>query len=604
MKKLFFTFLSICICYTSFAQNKINQEQNLFQSSCIKPQRIDKVGQGHYFIDFGKDAFGALLLNFKTEQSNSIVIHIGEKLSGKNTIDRTPGGTIRYQRVVLTDVPQNRQFRVDIPKDGRNDNYPAVLLPDSFGRIMPFRYCEIENIDIPISEVDIFQKVFNFRFDDNASAFSCSDTVLNQVWEMCKHTIKATSFCGFYVDGDRERIPYEADALINQLSHYSVDSEYSLARRTNEYFIDHPTWPTEWILQTVLVFYYDYLYTGNTKFISKHYESLKNKTLMALEREDGLISTKSSNMTKELLSSVGFEVNYTGRPIEDIVDWPHDERDGYEMVAINTVVNSFYYLDLIIMAEIAEKLNKKEDAELFRNKSFLVKNTINKKLFNSATGLYVDGEGSIHSSLHANMFPLAFGIVPAENVNKVVSFIKSRGMACSVYGAQYLLEALYKAGEAGYALNLITATEGDRNWWNMIRIGSTMALEAWDMKYKPNLDWNHAWGTAPANIITRYLWGVTPSQPGFEKVTIKPQMAELSFSEIKVPTVKGAINAKFEEKKNEQLYVIDLPTGMKGEFIPVNATDSKIVLNGKVVISNPESLELKEGINRIKIRNN
>jgi hypothetical protein len=31
-----------------------------------------------------------------------------------------------------------------------------------------------------------------------------------------------------YVDGDRERIPYEADAYINMLSHYAVDSEYSI----------------------------------------------------------------------------------------------------------------------------------------------------------------------------------------------------------------------------------------------------------------------------------------------------------------------------------------------------------------------------------------
>lgn len=56
-------------------------------------------------------------------------------------------------------------------------------------------------------------------------------------------------------------------------------------------------------------------------------------------------------------------------------------------------------------------------------------------------------EGTDHSSLHTNMFPLTFGLVPEERKITVVEFIKSRGLTFSVYGAQFLLEALCKAGE-------------------------------------------------------------------------------------------------------------------------------------------------------------
>lgn len=62
------------------------------------------------------------------------------------------------------------------------------------------------------------------------------------------------------------------------------------------------------------------------------------------------------------------------------------------------------------------------------------------------------------------MFPLAFDLVPAEHVKSVTTFIKSRGMACSVYGAQFLLEGLYNNNEALYATELISNTKGDRNW--------------------------------------------------------------------------------------------------------------------------------------------
>ena len=105
---------------------------------------------------------------------------------------------------------------------------------------MPFRYVEIENAQSEIEAGDLRQKIFQYYFDDNQSSFTSSDTVLNQVWDLCKYSIKETTFAGLYVDGDRERIPYEADAYINQLGHYGMDSEYPIGKRTIEYFMEHP----------------------------------------------------------------------------------------------------------------------------------------------------------------------------------------------------------------------------------------------------------------------------------------------------------------------------------------------------------------------------
>ena len=59
----------------------------------------------------------------------------------------------------------------------------------------------------------------------------------------------------------------------------------------------------------------------------------------------------------------------------------------------------------------------------------------------------------------------------------------------------------------------------------MIELGSTMTLEAWDVKYKGNLTWNHAWGAAPANIVPRFLMGVRPLTPGYERILVQPQPA-------------------------------------------------------------------------------
>ena len=610
----FFAVLFIVSGNTSMSQPKSPSiEENQFQSALLNPWRIVKVAENHYFIDFGKDAFGTVVLTMKSSQTDTLIVHLGEKTTNSNHIDRNPGGTIRYQKVVLTDIPAKKEYQVKLTPDKRNTNPPAIALPDSFGVIMPFRYCELENLKVPIDEIVIKQKVYNYRFNDKSSAFVCSDTILNKVWDLCKYTIKATSFCGVYIDGDRERIPYEADAYINQLSHYSVDDEYSMARRTNEYFIDHPTWPTEWILHTVFLFYNDFLYTGDLEPISRNYEALKAKTLIDLEREDGLISSKSEKLTDHVMKTIGFK-DSTQR-LRDIVDWPPSqsdaawmnlpnkdgERDGYEMAKVNTVVNSFHYLNLKFMAEIAGYLRKKDDSLFFHQKSVRVKEAINQKLFDQTKGIYVDGENSKHSSIHANMFPLAFGIVPSENLKSVVSYIKSRGMACSVYGAQYLLEGLYLNGEADYALDLMSSTS-DRSWWNMIKVGSTMALEAWDMKYKPNSDWNHSWGAAPANIITRCMWGIRPIQPGFAFVQIKPQLGRLTSGKIKVPTLKGAIIAEYLKIDNQySSFIIELPKGMKGEFVLPQGNQVKITVNKKQVkLINGHAI-LNPGLNRIEI---
>lgn len=533
----------------------------------IQPVRVVQKGKGHIFIDFGKAAFGTLKLNrVSASDDHKIEVHLGEAISGENSVNRNPGGCIRYRKIPLQLKQGTHTYRLAIPPDKRNTGAKAIKMPEKIGEVMPFRYCEIMNYPGELNHSMITQLVVNYRFNDNTSHFISSNTVLNDVWNFCKYSIKATSFCGVYVDGDRERIPYEADAYINQLGHYCVDREFSLARYSHEYLITHPTWPTEWIMHSIFMAWADYLYTGDRRSLEKYYPDLKAKLLLPLAREDGLISTRPGKITPQLLEAIhlGAEFPVGEHGFRDIVDWPGGERDNYCFMPINTVVNAFHYRALVLMSQIARALGKDQDSKKFRARAELVKESINMKLFDKNLELYVDGEATEHTSLHANMFPLAFGLVPVEYKNSVVNFIKTKGMACSVYGAQYLLEALYNANEDVYALSLLTSTL-ERSWAHMIYdVGSSITLEAWDQKYKSNLDWNHAWGAAPANIIPRYLMGVQPLEPGFGKIQIKPQAGELEWAEMMLPTIRGPIRIRFENRPNA-MFVLEME-------IPANTT--------------------------------
>lgn len=558
----------------------------------VEPIRVVPKAQGHYFVDFGWAAFGTVELTLTSPTTgHEVEVHLGEVPAGSDSINRKPGGSRRYRTMKLRLDKGTHTYRVAITPDKRNTGTHAIKMPKATGEVTPFRYCEIVKSPSPLDASKIHQIAVHYPFDETASGFRSSSKVLNDVWDLCKYSIKATSFCGVYVDGDRERIPYEADAYINQLGHYCVDREYTMARYTHEYLMTHPTWPTEWILHSVLMAWADYLYTGDRESIEHYYDDLKAKTLLALARADGLISTQTGLVTDDVLKSIHFN----GK-LKDIVDWPHGnilglkggygETDDFEFKPINTVVNAFHYRALIVMSRMAQDLGKSDDAERFAEAAARVKRTLNDILLDKNKGIYIDGQGSSHSALHANMFPLALGLVPAEYVASVAEFVKSRGMVCSVYGSQYLLEALYEAGEGDYALELMTDRSTDRSWPHMIYdVGTTITLEAWDNKYKPNQDWNHAWGAAPANIVPRHLMGVRPVEPGFAKVQIKPQVGSLASGSLDHPTVRGTIHVDFKSVPGESFVLnVEIPANVNATVcLPrLGSNSPEVIANGEV----------------------
>lgn len=540
-----------------------------------------------YRADFTKDAFAQLKINLNsTRENDTVIVRIGEVLDANGNINLKPAGKIRYAKYVLPLHKGLYTYKLKINKDLFNTRGQAIKMPDYIGEVTPFRYCEIEGYGHPLKASDITRLSVHYNFNDAAVQFHSSDSTLNAVWDLCKYSIKATTYLGIYVDGDRERTPYEADAYINQLGHYAVDKEFTLARNSHEYLINHPTWPTEWILQSVLIAWNDYLYTGDIQSIKYHYDDIKAKSLVALEDSTNLISTLNGRLTKAVMASIHFD----GPVLKDIVDWPHDqETDGFVFTKYNAVVNAFYYRSLVIMKKIATDLGKTADAEMYNQRAERVKKAYQKMFFDPKRNLYVDGAGTGHASLHTNMFALAFGLVADKHQNDVLTFIKSRGMACSVYGSQFLLDAVYDAGDGGYGLSLITS-KTDRSWFNMIKLGSTITLEAWDNKYKSNLDWNHAWGSAAANIISRKLMGVEPLAPGWTKFSVKPQIADLKKADIDVPTIKGTIKVAYEQTGKSFEMNINIPANTVSQiYLPLKgAKKYQVWMDNNKVKARPE----------------
>lgn len=543
------------------------------------PVRMTSVAPGVTLIDFGRVAFGNLRFTPPPGAGGTLTFHFSEAMRN-GRVDRQPPGTVRYAAVsvpitsstplVVAPAANARNTRQVAPGE-KPDQFghiapSAVLTPASWGVVLPFRWVEIEGAAGELTPESLRrQSAFAANWDDTAAAFHASDPVYNRIWELCRYSIKATTFAGVYVDGDRERIPYEADAYLNQLSHYATDHDAQFARDTYDHLMANPTWPTEWATHMIFMAHADWMQWGDPQWLGPRYEALKAKLLLERARADGLITSTPAHIRKG-----------------DLVDWPTTERDGFQFTPVNTVANAFHLRGLALMAELARALGHEADAAEFAGRERRARAAFQAKLFDATRGVYRDGEGTEHAALHSSLFPLAFGLVPESERARVTAFVVSRGMACSVYAAQYLLEALFENGAADAAHALITAP-GDRSWRHMVESGTTITWEAWDQRYKPNQDWNHAWGAAPANLFPSFVLGARPLSPRWTRVRVRPHPGPLTEASGKIPTPRGPLLVHWTKTDSFQL-AVTLPAGMTAEIALPAAPHSHEVRRGGQII--------------------
>ena len=191
----------------------------------------------HCFFDFGCNAYSTLKIELDCPFPENIEIIVSESAIGdqaEHTIDyRT-----FIQRIIQTGVGhQVIDFNIPqyIPAYGCNPYCSCP--PGADTEVAPFRYVEINR---HYGEITVHRTAYYVDgWEDDESDFSCSDEALQKVWDFCKYSIKAESIFDKYVDGERERMPYEADMMINQLGHFCNScGNFDTARNTIDYFFD------------------------------------------------------------------------------------------------------------------------------------------------------------------------------------------------------------------------------------------------------------------------------------------------------------------------------------------------------------------------------
>lgn len=445
-----------------------------------------------------------------------------------------------------------------------------------------FRYLEIRFLDGAPELSSIRAAGLVYSFADDAAGFSSSDPLLDQVWQLSKHTIKALNL-NLYVDSwTRERLPYEADAYLQQRAHLSVDHDPALARHSVDFTIARRTWPTEWPLFALLAVHDLWWTTGNTDQIREQYDRLPELLPTRwLDPDSGLIKKSDSDGSTGDRDRGGFD--------RDLVDWPPSERDGYRFDEVNTVINALSFRCFGAAAELSRTVGDDTAADHYAAIADRLGAAINRQLFDPVRGAYADGLDSAgqridHHAIHAGAYALWCGLVPDRNLDQVIDDLAGRGMACSVFGAPFLLEGLFAHGAADVALPLITAP-GKRSWRHMLDVGAGAAMEAWDVEFKPNLTHSHPWGASPAFLLPHGLLGLRPLEPGYRTFAIRPQLSGLTDVSARLPVPDGAIEITGRQTPEGQEYTVTVPPSCHGRFgLPAATAGATMVeIDGRAV---------------------
>ncbi len=503
---------------------------------------------GILFVDLGKEIVGGLRLHINVPAECEITLRFGEELN--------EDGSVRYRMRTGNIYTERWLCSPDVPVI---ENYS----------MMTYRYIEIIDCPVPLSAKNIVGIALRREFDEELASFSCVNDTLCDLYDTFRYAIAATNQ-DLYVDSQsRERCAYEGDALINMLSAYTYELPGMLPRFSVRYLLTHRTWPAEYELITIRTVLLDYLYTGNRTLIKDCYARLR--AILAKDTPDaatGLIPRRT--MAQHGTDAV-------------LVDWPAASRDEYDMenAYFNTVYNAFYYAALSDMEYIARELGKENDRRDYRAARDALQEAMLTRLYQPEIGAFCDGlreDGTpiSHYAQHATVFPLYAGVCePLAIADACARFIIGQGtIRTSIYGAYFLMEALYGTGFGNYATALLAddgTTAGVHSWAASLAAKDiTLAPEAWYVEEKGNMTFSHPWGSAPASLIARCLFGIRPTSPGFRTFQIRPLIGDLSYTSIRVPTVKGTVRVSLGQNSEAYEAEVTIPANTVADiYLPV-----------------------------------
>jgi len=457
---------------------------------------------------------------------------------------------IGYHDVILADGGSNREFQ-------------TLWL-----RTWRYVRMDISTGDEPLIIHDFHGIYQAYPFEEKGS-FSSENPLHNQIWEVGWRTARLCAGetymdCPYY-----EQLQYLGDTRIQSLISLYVTGDDRLMRNALE-LADQSRMPEGLTL------------SRGPSYIPQIIPAFSLYWVDMIH--DYYMYRQDDNFIRQFLPGMESVLNWFERRIDSTgmlgpLEWFNfaDWTDGF-LVGVSpgadlghsALVSLNYVYALTRAAEIFDHFGKDIQAHVFRAQAERTRHAVFTLCYDEERKLMADipllethqleyYKSGIYSQ-HTNIWAILTDAVPRDGQTELLtSILKDTSLIpTTIYFRFYLFQALRKAGMGNLYTQLLDP------WKDMLDKGLTTFEEG---DYEERSDC-HAWSASPLYDFLATVAGISPAEPGFRAVEIKPAPGSLKQIEAVVPHPSGLIKVELKGKGEQGIAAkIDLPGELTGTFI-------------------------------------
>lgn len=542
---------------------------NMKVMETLKPIGIRFLKPGVFILDMGQNMAGWIKMRVKGKRGDRVKLRFGESLQANGSL-------------YVENLRDAKVTDIYTLKGGLSESWAPSFVYHGF------RYVEITGYPGKPKLAD-FDGCVIYDEMKTTGAFNTSNVTINQVYKNAYWGIKS-NYKGMPVDCPQrnERQPWlgdrttgadgEAFIFDNSRLYAKWLDDIEQAQKADgsipdvapafwRYYGDNVTWPGTYLSVADML----YQHYADAKPITKHYPSMKKwMNYMKDKYMAGYLITKDKYgdwcvppESKEMIHSKDPARNTNG-------------------VLIATAT---YYKMLSLMQSFALILDKKEEAKAYAVLAEKIKIAFNEKFLDKITG------GYDNNTVTANLLPLSYGLVPAENAEQVFKHIIDKTMnenkghiSTGVIGTQWLMRGLTGHGRSDIAYQL-ASNRTYPSWGYMAENGATTIWELWNGNTaSPKMNSQNHVMLLGDLVIWYYenLAGIRAVAPGFKKIEMKPEMIKgLDAVNAEYNSVHGLIKSSWIKSATDFKWNISIPVNTTGR-ISIPAKSAEQVKEGKV----------------------
>jgi alpha-L-rhamnosidase len=235
----------------------------------------------------------------------------------------------------------------------------------------------------------------------------------------------------------------------------------------------------------------------------------------------------------------------------------------------------------LLAAEFAGILNKVEDSVQFSKLAEQIKKRIIAKYRVPHTGRFDNGTQS------AQLFALWYDLSPEKEKSLEVLWDEFKRhqehVSSGIFGVMMMFDVLRENNRNDMAYT-IANQRSYPGWGYMLANGATTLWESWE--YPDNgPSQNHPMFGSIDEWFYRSLLGINPLAPGFKKIQIKPQPADLSWAKGSYLSIRGKIVCDWSRADDAYTLNIGIPPNTRAEVWILNKGNGEVTEHGKTLRS-------------------